>query len=73
MTERKYNPVDPDAVAEQFLEMPEEELAEVRTKLNEVEAKRNLVKTGPDFNKMSSQDARKLIIEQFGFDPGWSG
>jgi hypothetical protein len=25
----------------------------------------------PDFEKMGAQEARKLIIKEYGFDPGW--
>jgi hypothetical protein len=52
MTERKYAPIDADAVTEQFEEAPPEELAMVRSKLEAAEAKRG-IKSGPDVSKMS--------------------
>ena len=72
MTERKFASLDNEesltAVEMQAAEMPDEELAKVRAKLDAEHTKRQAAKRPAfDVRNMTRED----VIKAYGFDPGW--
>jgi hypothetical protein len=65
-TDRKFEPVDPDALTAHLQDMPEEELAMVRNKSEEEAVKRG-IKSGPDFARMTDAELREYNRKNFGF------